>query len=173
MLVELQLNDRPQSSVLDAAQHVADEAGPKPKAVLSAMDRGLRRRLGSGTWDAVVGTLHQRGIVAPDGGKARPRTRVVDIAAREAIVTRLRHAAATDDAVDPRTAALLSMTGPAQLLELVAPDRSARRHARGRIDHALDDTSLEPIGTAVRRVIADAAAAVAAGSTAAAVVATS
>ena len=173
LIAELQLEDRPQSSLLDAAQQVSDDAGPKPKAVLSAMDRGLRRRLGNGTWDAVVDSLHQHGIVAPDGGKARPRTRVVDLHERDAIVDRLRHAAAADDPLDQRTAALLSMTGPAQLLELVAPHRRTRRQARGRIDHALDDTSLEAIGAAVRRVIADAAAAVAAGSTAAAVVATS
>ena len=173
LLAELHLDDRPQSSVLDAAQQVVDDAGPKPKAVLSAMDRGLRRRRGNGTWDTLVGSLHERGIVAPEGGKGRPRTRILDLRQRDAIVDRLRHAAATDEPIDPRTAAVLSMTGPAQLLELVAPDRSTRRHARGRIDHALDDTTLEPIGAAVRRVIADAAAAVAAGSTAAAVVATS
>ena len=53
------------------------------------------------------------------------------------------------------------MTGPAQLLELVAPDRSARQHARRRIAHALDATSLQPIAESVRKVLADAAAAAA------------
>ena len=54
------------------------------------------------------------------------------------------------------------MTGPAQLLELVAPGRDARKHARRRIDHALDATSLHPVAESVRKVLADAAAAVAA-----------
>jgi hypothetical protein len=64
--------------------------------------------------------------------------------------------------MDVRTALLLSMTGPAQLLELIAPERSDRRHARERMDHALDGTFSQPIAESVRAVIADAAAAVAA-----------
>ena len=64
------------------------------------------------------------------------------------------------------------MTGPAQLLELVAPDRSGRKHARRRIDHALDATSMQPIAESVRKVLADAAAAAAAAA-AVAVVASS
>jgi len=55
----------------------------------------------------------------------------------------------------------LSMVGPAQLLELVAPDRAGRKHARRRIDHALDATSLQPVAESVRKVLAEAAAAVA------------
>jgi hypothetical protein len=70
-------------------------------------------------------------------------------------------AAAGDSDLDPRIAALLSMTGPAHLLEVVAPNRSSRRHARDRIDHALDGTSLELVGKAVRSLISDAAAAAA------------
>ena len=51
------------------------------------------------------------------------------------------------------------MTGPAHLLEVVAPERRDRRHARDRIDHALDHTDLEPFGEVVRRLIAEATAA--------------
>ena len=99
----------------------------------------------------------------------RRRHRVLDLEARETIVRRLRAAAASDEPIDLRTAALLSMTGPAQLLELVAPDRaSARKHARRRIDHALDATDLRPIADSVRKVLADAAAAAAAGGSVAA-----
>jgi hypothetical protein len=75
----------------------------------------------------------------------RPRHDVIDRAGREAIVSRLWLAALGDDPLDVRTAVLLSMIGPAQLLELVAPDRAGRKHARRRIDHALDATSLQPI----------------------------
>ena len=53
------------------------------------------------------------------------------------------------------------MSGPAQLLELVAPGRSARKHARHPIDHAPGATSLQPVADSVRKVLADAAAAVA------------
>ncbi|MGH9038627.1 MAG: hypothetical protein ACRDZ3_00170 [Acidimicrobiia bacterium] len=56
------------------------------------------------------------------------------------------------------------MTGPAWLLEVVAPERKGRRHARDRIDHALDRTDLQAIGKIVRRVIADARAVAAAAS---------
>ena len=52
-------------------------------------------------------------------------------------------------------------TGSARLLEVVAPERGARRHARDRIDHALDSTDLEPVGDLVRRLIAEAEAAAA------------
>jgi hypothetical protein len=64
--------------------------------------------------------------------------------------------------MDFRTAALLSMTGPAQLLELEALERGARKHARRRIDRALDATWLQPVAESVRKMLADEAAAVAA-----------
>ena len=163
LIAESQLPARPDSPLLAAAADVVDETGPKMKAVLSAMSRGLDRRLGTGTWDTVIGGLVDTGVVAPSSGGLRPRHEVLDRAARDRIVARLRAAAAGDDELDVRTALLLSMTGPAQLLELVAPDRAGRRHARRRIDHALDGTFSEPIAESVRKVLADAAAAVAAG----------
>ena len=109
------------------------------------------------------GGLVDANIVAPAEGGLRPSHRVLDRAARDAIVARLQLAAAGDEPLDVRTAVLLSMTGPAQLLELVAPGRNARKHARRRIDHALDATSLHPVAESVRKVLAEAAAAAAAG----------
>jgi hypothetical protein len=162
LVAELQLHDRPASPLLTAAGEVVAEHGPKMKSVLSAMSRGLDRRLGQGTWDAVVAGLVDAGIVGPEAGGLRPRHDVVDRGAREAIVERLRAGAAGDDPLDVRTALLLSMTGPAQLLELVAPERRSRKHARKRIDHALDATSLQPVAESVRKVLEEAAAAVAA-----------
>ena len=85
-----------------------------------------------GTWDAVIAGLVDAGVVAPVSGGLRPRNDVIDRAARDSVVQRLRSAAAGDDPLDARTASLLAMTGPAQLLELVAPDRSVRKHARRR-----------------------------------------
>jgi hypothetical protein len=54
MVVELQLGGWPESDLLSAAAEVVAEVGPEPNAVLSAMSRGLDRRRGSGTWDAIV-----------------------------------------------------------------------------------------------------------------------
>ncbi len=159
LMAELHLDDRPESRLLTAAGDVLAETGPKTTAALSAMSRGLDRRVGMGTWDAVVAGLVKDGFVGPASGPVRPRNEVIDRAARDMVVRRLRSAAAGDEPLDARTALLLSMTGPAQLLELVAPDRSVRHHARRRIDHALDATSLLPIAESVRKVLADAAAA--------------
>jgi Golgi phosphoprotein 3 (GPP34) len=157
---------RPRPALLAAAAAVIATKGPKIKAVLSHMDRGLEQELGSGTWDAVVAGLVTADVVSPPAGRVRPRHEVTDATARDEIVDRLRHAAAGDDPLDARTALVLSMTGPANLLEIVAPERSGRKHARRRIDHALDSDQLRPIGESVRRVLAEAAAAVAAGTVA-------
>lgn len=169
LIVEVQLDQRPASPVLGAVGEILDESGPKLKRVLSAMDRGLRRRLGFGTWDAAMDGLVAAGIVAPAEGSLWPRHRVVDTDKRNEIIERLRAAAADDEPMPMRTAVLLSMTGPAQLLEVVAPSRSSRKHARHRIDHALDATEMEPIAASVRKVLQDAAAAVAAASSVAAI----
>ena len=152
--------------LLSAAAEVIAEKGPKIKAVLSHMSRGLDQRLGLGTWDAVVDSLETAGVLSPAEGLLRSH-QAVDGATRGAIIERLRVAAAGDQPLDPHTAVLLSMTGPASLLEVVAPERRGRKHARQRIDHALDPTQLKPIGEVVRRVLAEASAAVAAASTAA------
>ena len=47
----------PKSPILAAATAVVIERGPKIKAVLSHMNKGLSHRLGLGTWDAVVNEL--------------------------------------------------------------------------------------------------------------------
>jgi Golgi phosphoprotein 3 (GPP34) len=163
----------PTSPLLSAAASVVAEKGPKIKPVLSHMSRGLDQRLGSGTWDAVVDSLVDCSAVGPATGGLRPRHEVTDRAARDAIISRLRAAASGDGPLDIRTALVLFMTGPANLLEVVAPDRATRKHARHRIDHALDSSQLQPIGEVVRRLLAEAAAAAAAGAAVVAVSATS
>ena len=157
----------PKTRVLAAATAVLIEKGPKIRAVLSHMDRGLTRHLGLGTWDATVSGLVDEGVLRAPSGGLRPHHDVVGLHVRDSVVAALRMAAASDKELDLRTAALLSMIGPAHLLEVVAPVRAARRHARDRIDHALDDTVLQPVGEIVRRLIADGEAAVAVGSVAA------
>jgi hypothetical protein len=169
LIAELALDDAPTDSPLLAAasEVLADKRG-KVKAALSHMSRGLDQRLGTGTWDSVLDGLVRAGAVAPAESGPRPRSTVLDTASRERIIARLRAAGASDEPLDARTAVLLSMTGPAQLLELVAPERSSRKHVRRRIDHALDDTALDDVGDSVRRVLADAAAAAAAAASVAA-----
>lgn len=125
------------AGTLAGAAQVVAEKGPKIKAILSGMDRGLRRHLGRGTWDAVLAGLSE------------------GVAGREEAIERLRAAAASDEPIDARTALVLSMTGPARLLELMAPHHGAgRRHGRYRIDHATDGMPCEPISWAVRKIIA-------------------
>jgi hypothetical protein len=146
----------PKTKILAAATAVVIERGPKIKAILSHMDRGLTHLLGLGTWDAIVSGLADEGVLAASRRGVRSRHDVLQPFVRDATVAVLRVAADGESALQHRTAALLSMAGPAHLLEVVAPNRSTRRHARARIDTALDGTPLESIGKIVRRLISDA-----------------
>ncbi len=163
-------NAVPKSKLFAAVTAVVIDKGPKVKPVLSHMDRGLTRRLGLGTWDAIVSDLVDEGVLAATRRGVRLRNDVLQPFVRDATVAALRVAAAGESVLELRTAVLLSMTGPGHLLEVVAPDRAARRHARDRIATALDGTPLESIGKIVRGLISDAASA-AAGSVAASVAA--
>ena len=146
----------PKTKILAAATAVVIDRGPKIKAILSHMDRGLSHLLGVGTWDAIVAGLADEGVVAATRRGVRSRNQVLQPFVRDATVAALRVAADGDSDLPPRTAALLSMAGPAHLLEVVAPNRSTRRHARNRIDAALDGTPLDSLGKMVRRLISDA-----------------
>jgi hypothetical protein len=146
----------PKTKILAAATAVVIDRGPKIKAILSHMDRGLTHLLGLGTWDAIVSGLADEGVLAAGRRGVRSRNDVLEPFVRDATVAALRVAADGESALQPRTAALLSMAGPAHLLEVVAPNRSTRRHARDRIDTALDGTPLVSIGKVVRRLISDA-----------------
>jgi hypothetical protein len=159
---------QPQGVALAAATTVVIDKGPKIKTIMSAMDRGLTRKIGLGTWDATVSGLVEAGVLAATSGTVRHRNTLRQGFVRDSIVAALRLAVSGDSTLDLRTAALLSMTGPAKLLEVVAPDRKLRGHARDRIDHALDGTALEPIGKTVRRLISDANTAAGAAATVAA-----
>jgi hypothetical protein len=85
---------------------------------------------------------------------------VRDVMAQRQLVERLRGAARTDGPLDPRIAVLLALSGPCRLLEVVAPERSERRHAKQRIAEATDRTPVAPV---VKAVIQETQAAVAAG----------
>lgn len=157
------------SSLLDSAADVVAETGPRIAAIVSHMNRGLARRTNTGTWDAVMSALARHGIVTEHHRPRPPRYELTDMGVRDRIVQRLRTAAATDEAPEPDGALLLAMTWPARLFEVVAPDRRDRRHARERIDHALDGIDLDAVGRVIRTLVADATVAAAAATAAVAV----
>jgi hypothetical protein len=135
--------------------------------------RRLDRAVG-GVWGRVVDPLADAGVL----GRRRDRVLVAHVtrhpvlrpAFRDEVVRRVRAAAASDDPLDPRTATLLALAGPSRLLEVVAPLRGERRHAKARIQDATEQTPVAPI---VRKVIHEAQAASAAAVTAATVSASS
>jgi hypothetical protein len=130
--------------------------------------RRLDRAVG-GVWSRVVDQLIAAGVV----GRRRDRVFFVPVTrhpvlrpeVRQAVVDRLRAAAAADGEMDARTAVLLSLSGPCRLLEVVAPDKAGRKHARQRIEQATD---LTPVAPVVKAVIAEAQAAAAMAGTVAA-----
>lgn len=91
----------PTSPLLAAALEVATEKGPKLKAVLSHMNRGLQQRLGLSTRDAVLDGLARTGMVGPATGGLVHRWPVLDRRARDSVVDRLRAAAAGDGPSSP------------------------------------------------------------------------
>jgi ParB-like chromosome segregation protein Spo0J len=88
---------------------------------------------------------------------------VLPPAARDEPLQRVHLAATGDNGLEARTAVLLALAGPARLLEVVAPERADRRHARQRIKLA---TELTPVAPVVKKVIAEMQAAAAASVTA-------
>ena len=144
LLTELQTPDHPHDSpTLAAVAAIAQERGPRLRPILSAMDRQLTRHTGHGTWQ----------LVTADFPNLEP-------AVRDELLQRLRDAVAEPASADLRTAIVLAFTGPARLIEVVAPRRRTRRHMRRRIDHLLDGTPIEAVLGAVRKELADQHAAV-------------
>jgi hypothetical protein len=125
--------------------------------------RKLDRALG-GSWAKIIDRLLEGKVVA------RQRDRILgivpvtrhpvlrhDLSAE--VVTRLQAAAAGTGPLEPRTAVVLALAGPCRLLEVVAPDRGSRSHAKRRIAEA---TSVTPVAPVVKRVIQEAQSAAAA-----------
>lgn len=110
-------------------------------------------------WNEVVDAMIDAGVL----GRVRPsalqptRHPVTDPALHDAVLTRVRAATRGDRALDYRDATLIALAGPCQLLEIIAPDRAERKHAKARIAEA---TRWVPAAVAVKRVIDAQAAAV-------------
>ena len=115
----------------------------------------LRSRLSSikhSGWPEVVDHMVETGVLGREKPAAVRTTRhpVTDPAAHAALLADVRSAAAGDGPLEARTAVLLALSGPCHLLEVVAPDRADRKHARRRIDDAAD---LVPAADAVKAAI--------------------
>ncbi|NHC13049.1 GOLPH3/VPS74 family protein [Motilibacter deserti] len=145
----------------DVLAALAQPKGRRSKDQVRRLDKAA-----GGVWDRVVARLADGGVVRrePRSLLRSERYPVRDLAARAEVLDRVRAAAASDRELDPRTAVLLALSGPCRLLEVVAPDRSTRKHARTRIDAATAQTPVAPV---VKAVIQDVQVAVAAAATAA------
>ncbi len=174
LLAELALDhhlDRRDRDVRPSITSGAAPADPLLAQILSGLtDRGPQRPttalkdVAGGVWDQLVDRLVAADVLGRERTSALTTTRhrVLDLAVHAAILTAARHAAATDEPLEPREAVVLALVGPCRLLERVAPNRSDRRHARARIAEA---TELAPFGPAVEKVIDDLIATIAAIST--------
>ena len=134
----------------------------------------LKSRLGSvkhSGWTEVVDAMVASGVVGRDKALLRPtRHPVTDKVAHTALLAEVRAAAAGDGPMGPRIATLLALAGPSQLLEVVAPARSDRAHAKQRIAAAAAQV---PAAAAVKYVIQSMEAAIAIAATSTAVASSS
>ena len=102
-------------------------------------------------WNEVVDGMIAGGALGRDTTRLRPaRHPIADHGRHAQLLARLRQAATTDVDLDDRTAVLLALSGPCQLLEVVAPERRDRSGAKRRISKAADRV---PAAGVVRYVI--------------------
>jgi hypothetical protein len=130
-----------------------------------ARNFGLDKQVGR-VWKRVVDGLVEQGVLGRDDrGLFQVTTHpVLQPKLRDEVLMRLREAAAGDAELEPRTAVVLALAGPARLLEVVAD--KPHDHAKRRIAEATEST---PVAEVVKQVIAEAAAAAAAVTAAGAV----
>jgi hypothetical protein len=116
----------------------------------------LRRLDGRGeVWPLLIDGLINQGVL----GRRRDRILMVNVTrhpilrppAREEVLHRVQTAASTDGALEPRTAVLLALAGPAGLLKVVAPQRADRHHTQRRINTAAQQV---PAAAVVQQVLA-------------------
>lgn len=163
------VSGRPPADPLLAAvyERLAQPKGRRAADQLRRLDKGV-----GGVWPRLVDGMVDRGVL----GRRRDRVLLFTVthhpvlqpAVQGELLARMRAAAAGDGALDPRTAVLLAVAGPSRLLEVVAPDRDGRRHAKLRIANA---TALTPVAPVVKKVIAEMQAAAASVAAAGAVAA--
>jgi hypothetical protein len=126
-----------------ALDEVARFDGKKLRSHLSAI-----RHSG---WSEVIDGMVAAGIVGRERSTLRPtRHPVADPVGHGVLLAEVRAAVAGDGPLDPATATLIALAGPCQLLEVIAPERSGRRHAKRRVKEA---AALVPVADAVRYTI--------------------
>ena len=134
----------------------------------------LKRRLSSvkhAGWSEVVDAMVAEGMLGREKHALRPtRHPVADEAAHAALLAEVRAAAVGRTPLDGRMATLLALSGPCQMLEVVAPARADRSQAKRRIAEATEQV---PAAAAVKHVIDAMNATVAVAATTASVAATS
>lgn len=155
------VGEPPPSGLLrEVHQVLAAGKGRRAAAQLRRLDRQVGR-----AWARLVDGLVDQGVVGrdPRGWLQVTAFPLLRPDLRTEVVVRLQVAAAGSGPLEPRTAVLLSLVGPARLLEVVADKPHA--HAKRRIAEA---TELTPVAEVVKKVIAEAASAAAAGAASAA-----
>ena len=114
-------------------------------------------------WAEVVDAMVAAGVIGREKHTLHPtRHPVTDRTAHAALLAEVRAAAAGDGPLSERDAVLLALAGPCQMLEVVAPDRADRRHAKRRIAQASEQVETAAVKQAIDAVAAATAAAVAA-----------
>jgi len=106
---------------------------------------GLSHHIG-GSWNRVTGRLADAGVLGRDRPSLLRPTRhpVLDTAARQAVVDRIRAAATGERPVSPQVAVVLALIGPCRLLDRVAPDPATRGETKRQIDRVTAQTPLAP-----------------------------
>lgn len=102
-------------------------------------------------WSEIVDRMISSGILGREKHALRiTRHPINDRALQESLLAEIRAAATGSGPLEGTTATLLALAGPAQLLEVVAPERSDRKHAKKRISEAAEQV---PAAGAVKYVI--------------------
>jgi hypothetical protein len=126
-----------------ALENIEPHEGRKLKSRFSSIEHA--------GWSEVVDAMVDAGVIGREK-QALHATRhpPADPAAHAALLAEVRAAATGDGPLDARMATLLALSGPCQLLEVVAPRREDRKVAQRRIAEAAD---LVPAADAVKHVI--------------------
>jgi hypothetical protein len=135
---------RPTDPLLDhVLTNVEPHAGKKLKSRLASIKHA--------GWREVVDRMVERGVLGREKPPLRPtRHPVTDPAAHAELIATVQAAARADTPLDATMATLLALAGPCQMLEIVAPERSERGHAKRRIEEAATQV---PAAPAVRAAI--------------------
>lgn len=107
-------------------------------------------------WSEVIDHMIHNGVLGRDKPTLRPtRHPVTDPVAHAALLNEVRLAAQSTGPLTDRLATLLALSGPCQLLDVVAPDPAEHQRAKERIAVAAEQ---DPVATAVAATITAAVA---------------